>query len=103
MTEVKKGYLEQNLEIFKKIYTINKIKIISAPLLIIHGANDPRVPVEEAEQIVSKLKSIGRHVEYVRFEDEGHGISKIRNRVTANNAIGEFFERTIALPNMRTA
>jgi len=71
--------------------------------LIIHGANDPRVPVEEAEQIVSKLKSIGRHVEYVRFEDEGHGISKIRNRVTANNAIGEFFERTIALPNMRTA
>ena len=103
LREAEYGSLARDLELFKRISPIHHIERIRAPLLIIHGANDPRVPVGEAEQIVSKLKSIGRHVEYVRFEDEGHGISKIRNRVTANNAIGEFFERTIALPNMRTA
>jgi len=103
LREAEYGSLERDLELFKRISPIHHIERISAPLLIIHGANDPRVPVGEAEQIVSKLKSIGRHVEYVRFEDEGHGISKIRNRVRANNAIGEFFERTIALPNKRAA
>jgi dipeptidyl aminopeptidase/acylaminoacyl peptidase len=69
--------------------------------LIIHGANDPRVPVGEAEQIVSRLKKIGRYVEYIRFEDEGHGIAKIKNRVRANNAIGEFFDKTLTSPNKR--
>ena len=103
LREAEYGSLERDRELFKRISPIHHIERISAPLLIIHGANDPRVPVGEAEQIFSKLKSMGRQVEYVRFEDEGHGISKIRNRVRANNAIGEFFERTIALPNKRAA
>ena len=49
-------------------------------MLVIHGANDPRVPVEEAEQIVAALKKRMVPVEYLRYEDEGHGLAKLKNR-----------------------
>ncbi len=82
-------------DLFKRISPIHNVDKIQAPLLVIHGANDPRVPIREAEQIVGRLKELGRHVEYLRFEDEGHGIAKIPNRVKAYTAIGDFLERTI--------
>jgi dipeptidyl aminopeptidase/acylaminoacyl peptidase len=49
--------------------------------MVIHGANDPRVPVHEAEQIVQALKSRGQRVEYLRFENEGHGVVRRENRI----------------------
>ena len=55
----------------------------STPLMVIHGANDPRVPVEEAEQIVAALRERGREVEYLRYEDEGHGLVRLPNRLDA--------------------
>jgi dipeptidyl aminopeptidase/acylaminoacyl peptidase len=101
LREAEYGSLERDRDLFKKISPIHHIERITAPLLIIHGANDPRVPVGEAEQIVSRLKKIGRYVEYIRFEDEGHGIAKIKNRVRANNAIGEFFDKTLTSAHKR--
>jgi dipeptidyl aminopeptidase/acylaminoacyl peptidase len=44
------------------------------------------------------LKQLGRQVEFLRFEDEGHGIAKIPNRVRAYTAIGDFLERTLLVP-----
>ncbi len=82
-------------ELFKRISPLHNIDRLKAPLLVIHGANDPRVPVQEAEQIVIRLKELGRHVEYLRFEDEGHGIAKIQNRLRAYTAIADFFERIL--------
>ena len=49
------------------------------PMLIIQGANDPRVVKEESDQIVEALRAKGRDVEYLVFEDEGHGITKKAN------------------------
>ena len=63
---------------------------IRAPLLVIHGAKDPRVPVSEAEQLVEKLRARGVRVEYLRFEDEGHGIAKLENRLKAYTKALEF-------------
>ncbi len=93
-------YGDPNLhaELFKRISPIHNADRIRADLLVIHGANDPRVPVQEAEQIVGRLKALGRHVEYVRFEDEGHGIAKIQNRITAYTTIGEFLKRSLLGP-----
>jgi dipeptidyl aminopeptidase/acylaminoacyl peptidase len=51
------------------------------------------VPVGEAEQIVNTLRTLGRPVEYLRFEDEGHGLVKLANRITGYTAIGEFLDR----------
>jgi len=63
---------------------------IRSPLLVIQGENDPRVPKEEAEQI---LAAVGRHggiAEYLPFPDEGHGIVKLPNRVRAYEAVVRF-------------
>ena len=62
---------------------------IRAPLMVLHGANDPRVPVGEAEQIVEKA-SEHVPVEKLIFEDEGHGFAKRENRIEAYAGIAEF-------------
>ncbi len=98
LREAEYGSLETDRELFKQISPIHQVDKIQAPLLVIHGANDPRVPIGEAEQIVDRLKGLGRHVEFLRFEDEGHGIAKIPNRVKAYTAIGDFLERTLLAP-----
>ena len=45
--------------------------------MVIHGKNDPRVPVGEAEQIVERVRENGSVVEYLLYEDEGHGLAKL--------------------------
>ncbi len=66
------------------------VDAIAAPLLVIHGRNDPRVPLGEAEQIVARLTELGRRVELMVFDDEGHGIVKLANRKVAYGRVVEF-------------
>ncbi len=65
---------------------IHRAASIKAPLLVIHGRNDPRVPVEESVQIAQAVPES----ELLIFDDEGHGIAKLANQVTANGRILEF-------------
>jgi dipeptidyl aminopeptidase/acylaminoacyl peptidase len=60
------------------LFKVDQIKI---PILIAQGANDPRVPRSEAEQIVNALKEKGIGYEYLLFPDEGHGFVKPENRL----------------------
>jgi dipeptidyl aminopeptidase/acylaminoacyl peptidase len=62
------------------ISPLNRVDDIEVPLLISQGANDPRVPASESEQIFAALKSRGVPVWYVLAEDEGHGFRKKSNR-----------------------
>ena len=64
---------------------------IRAPLLVIQGANDPRVKKAESEQIVVALRDLGRDVEYLLAEDEGHGFRGRENRLVIAAAIERFF------------
>jgi len=75
------------------ISPITKLKDIIAPLMVIHGANDPRVPIVETEQIVKALRARGREVEYLRYEDEGHSLAKTKNRADAYPKVLAFFQR----------
>lgn len=65
---------------FEKISPLNNAEKIAAALYVQHGANDPRVPAFEAEQIVRKLRERGRTVWYFLAKDEGHGFAKKANR-----------------------
>lgn len=56
---------------------------IRAPLFVIHGRNDPRVPVGETEQMVARLKERNVRCELVIYEDEGHGLARRANRLDA--------------------
>jgi dipeptidyl aminopeptidase/acylaminoacyl peptidase len=56
---------------------------IAAPLLLVHGANDPRVPLGEAQQVHDAVRRNGVRSELIVYEDEGHGLVKQRNRLDA--------------------
>lgn len=65
---------------------------ISCPLLVIQGKNDPRVIEQESRDLVEHLHSIGKQVEYLMFENEGHDVLKLENRITCYNGITDFFK-----------
>lgn len=65
------------------------------PMLVIQGANDPRVVKAESDKIVQALQEKGREVEYLVLEDEGHGFSKKENEIKVNRKILEFFDQFI--------
>jgi hypothetical protein len=63
---------------------------IEDPLLVIQGANDPRVNKAESDQIVTAMRELGREVEYMVAPDEGHGFAGEMNRLAMNAKIEEF-------------
>lgn len=66
-------------EFLEKIAPLNKAKQITKPLFVVQGANDPRVPKTEADQIVDTLKKQSTPVWYLLANDEGHGFAKKKN------------------------
>lgn len=80
------------------ISPISHVDSIRAPLMVIHGANDPRDPVAEADQLVSAIRAHGGTVEYLRFPDEGHGLRKASDRVLAYRRLAAFLLRELAPP-----
>ncbi|WP_431099772.1 prolyl oligopeptidase family serine peptidase [Roseateles noduli] len=68
-------------------------KEIRKPLLVIQGKNDPRVIKPESDEIVDAVKKNGVPVEYVVFDDEGHGFSKKKNQIEANQKMLEFLDK----------
>jgi dipeptidyl aminopeptidase/acylaminoacyl peptidase len=70
---------------------VHKLDRVKAALLVLHGANDTNVPIDEAEQLVNKLKKHDVPVKYVVFPDEGHGWRKISTRIQSNLLVTEWF------------
>jgi dipeptidyl aminopeptidase/acylaminoacyl peptidase len=87
--EAEYGSLDEDREFLESISPVNNVEKIRSPLFVLHGANDPRVPVGEAEQIAEEA-SEHVPVEKLVFEDEGHGLSKLENRTTAYRQIVDF-------------
>lgn len=89
--EAEYGSLENDRKFLESISPINNVEAIRSALFVLHGANDPRVPVGEAEQIAAEADD----VELLVFEDEGHGITKRENRIEAYERIVDFLEETL--------
>jgi dipeptidyl aminopeptidase/acylaminoacyl peptidase len=92
LREPEYGSLERDRPFLESISPIHKAEKIAAPLMVVHGKNDPRVPVGEAEQIVEKVRKNGGAVEYLLYEDEGHGLAKLKNRLDAYPKIVAFLD-----------
>ncbi|PSP50659.1 S9 family peptidase [Halobacteriales archaeon QH_7_69_31] len=92
LREAEYGSLEDDREFLESISPINDVERIDAPLFVLHGANDPRVPVGEAEQIADEAAEHGVAVRKLIFDDEGHGISKLDNRIEAYREIVAFLD-----------
>ncbi len=66
-------------EFFERIAPLNNAGRITKPLFVVQGANDPRVPASEAEQMVEKVRGNGGPVWFLNAKDEGHGFRKKPN------------------------
>lgn len=96
LREAEYGNLEDDRDFLVSVSPIHKADRIVAPLLVFHGTNDPRVPIGESEQIVDTLRTLGREVEYFRYEHEGHGFVRLPNRIHCAEATAAFLERHLS-------
>ncbi|WP_251330081.1 S9 family peptidase [Haloplanus pelagicus] len=92
LREAEYGSLDADREFLESISPTNHVDDIAAPLFVLHGENDPRVPVSEAHRIVEGAREAGVPVRELVFEDEGHGFTKLENRIEAYSAIVEFLD-----------
>jgi dipeptidyl aminopeptidase/acylaminoacyl peptidase len=72
---------------------ITYIHNVKAPLLVLQGNNDPRVPKEEAEQVVEALKKDGKTVDAHYYPNEGHGFEKRENQIDSIRRTVEWFDK----------
>ncbi|OUN01577.1 MAG: peptidase S9 [Firmicutes bacterium ZCTH02-B6] len=93
MIEQLVGHPERDKEKLTEDSPITYLKHMTKPMLIIQGANDPRVVKAESDQIVEALRAQGTPVEYMVLEDEGHGFSKLDNEIAVYRRILEFLAR----------
>jgi dipeptidyl aminopeptidase/acylaminoacyl peptidase len=90
------GYLDRDREFLTQVSPMTHVDRMQAPLFIIHGANDPRVPLGEAEQIHRVLTQKGIPCELAVYHDEGHGLAKLHNRLDAYPRAAAFLDRVLS-------
>lgn len=95
LREVEYGTIEKDGNFYDLIDPLKLTDRITSPLMVLHGSNDSRVPIEESEQIVNKLIARNHPVKFICFENEGHSIVKLNNKITAYTAIAHFLNQYI--------
>ncbi len=87
------GDPERDAERYRDRSPLTHVSKIEAPLMILQGENDPRVPLSEAEQVVAALRSAGKMHEYYVYKGEGHGFRTRENMIDSVRRAGEWFDR----------
>jgi dipeptidyl aminopeptidase/acylaminoacyl peptidase len=95
LREAEYGSLEHDMKTLIKVSPIHKIDRIIAPLFIIQGDNDERVPLSESIQMYEKVKEKGLPVKMLRFADEGHGLAKLENRIKAYSEVVRWLKEIV--------
>ena len=93
MLERELGDPATKAELYRDRSPLTHARSITAPLLILQGANDPRVPQNEAEQLVALLREGRATFDYHVYPDEGHGFRKVEHRVDALRRATEWFDK----------
>lgn len=92
------GTLAQDREFLEQASPLTHLDALSSPLFVIHGANDPRVPLSETEQLVELVRARGIECELHVYADEGHGLARRVNRLDAYPRAMRFIDRHLARP-----
>jgi dipeptidyl aminopeptidase/acylaminoacyl peptidase len=93
------GNPEKDRKVYEEDSPIRYIQNIRAPMLVLQGDNDSRVPKEETEQLVAALKKRGNVVDVVYYPDEGHGFDKLEHQIDAARRIVGWFEKYLPVSN----
>lgn len=84
------GDPDTQADLLRELSPIHRVANIQAPLFVIHGRNDPRVPLGETEQIVAAVREHGGVAELAIFDDEGHGLIRRKNRIRGYGLMADF-------------
>jgi dipeptidyl aminopeptidase/acylaminoacyl peptidase len=87
------GDLKADAQMLRDVSPVFHADKIRKPLLVLQGANDPRVIKPESDDIVAAVKKNGVPVEYIVFADEGHGFSKKKNQIEGYGAVLRFLDQ----------
>jgi dipeptidyl aminopeptidase/acylaminoacyl peptidase len=87
------GDPDEDREMLVERSPITYVDQVRAPLLVIQGATDPRVVKAESDQMVDRLRSLGRDVDYLVFDDEGHGFTRTANQLKAFRHVVDFLAK----------
>jgi dipeptidyl aminopeptidase/acylaminoacyl peptidase len=93
--ELEYGSLAHDREFLVEASPMTHVDAIRAPLFVIHGRNDPRVPVSEAEQLTERLGRRGVRCELLIYDDEGHGLARLENQLDAYPRAIEFLDQVL--------
>ena len=94
--ELEYGSLEHDRDFLISISPLRHSDAIRAPLFVVHGRNDPRVPVSEAEQLVAKLSQRDVRCDLLIYGDEGHGLVRLKNMLDAYPKAIAFLDEVLA-------
>jgi dipeptidyl aminopeptidase/acylaminoacyl peptidase len=94
--ELEYGSLAHDQEFLVEASPLTHVDAIRAPLFVIHGRNDPRVPVSEAQQLTESLQRRGVPCELLIYEDEGHGLARLENQLNAYPRAIEFLNQVLS-------
>jgi dipeptidyl aminopeptidase/acylaminoacyl peptidase len=98
------GDLDKDAQMLRDVSPVFHADKIRKPLLVLQGANDPRVIKPESDDIVAAVKKNGVPVEYIVFPDEGHGFAKTKNQIEGYSAVLRFLDKYLkAKPATGTA
>jgi dipeptidyl aminopeptidase/acylaminoacyl peptidase len=86
------GSLAADREFLAAASPLRRVEEIRAPLFVVHGANDPRVPLSEAEQLTASLRERGVRCELLVYGDEGHGLARLVNQLDAYPQAADFLD-----------
>ncbi len=96
------GDLQTDAQMLRDVSPVFHADKIRKPLLVLQGANDPRVIKPESDDIVAAVKKNGVPVEYIVFADEGHGFSKKKNQIEGYGAMLKFLDQYLKGKQGRT-
>ena len=86
----KYGHPINDRALLNRLSPLLRVEALTAPLLLVHGGNDTNVPAGESKQMFETLQRLGRRVEYLVFDDDGHAIVKRENRAVLVKTVREW-------------
>lgn len=99
MTLTEMGDPEEHRDLYVERSPFFWAEHVASPLLLIHGSRDKRTVTKQSSEFYTRLKSLGKDVEYLEVEGEGHGFKTVKARVESMQAMADFLWRCAPIPS----